>query len=149
TVSDDKQLFARSSDQWLRDSISKEQGNVSVGVDIESISSVNIEDEIFLERNFTPGELKYCQGSPDKQASLSGRWAAKEAIFKSLQIPSEGAGAAMRDIEIVSNGAQPPTVLLHNRAKSAADAQKVEEVQVSITHSPESAMAIALARRRL
>ncbi|EIT75385.1 hypothetical protein BDV35DRAFT_402179 [Aspergillus flavus] len=149
TVSDDKQLFARSSDQWLRDSISKEQGNVSVGVDIESISSVNIEDEIFLERNFTPGELKYCQDSPDKQASLSGRWAAKEAIFKSLQIPSEGAGAAMRDIEIVSNGAQPPTVLLHNRAKSAADAQKVEEVQVSITHSPESAMAIALARRRL
>ncbi|GMG47207.1 unnamed protein product [Aspergillus oryzae var. brunneus] len=112
TVSDDKQLFARSSDQWLRDSISKEQGNVSVGVDIESISSVNIEDEIFLERNFTPGELKYCQGSPDKQASLSGRWAAKEAIFKSLQIPSEGAGAAMRDIEIVSNGAQPPTVLV-------------------------------------
>ncbi|KAE8362621.1 hypothetical protein BDV27DRAFT_159568 [Aspergillus caelatus] len=148
-VSDDKQLFARSSDQWLRDSISKEQGNVSVGVDIESISSVNVEDEIFLERNFTPGELKYCEGSPDKQASLSGRWAAKEAIFKSLQIPSEGPGAAMRDIEIISNGAQPPTVLLHNRAKSAADAQKVEEVQVSITHSPESAMAIALARRRL
>ncbi|KNG91432.1 3-oxoacyl-synthase [Aspergillus nomiae NRRL 13137] len=142
-------LFARSSDQWLRDSISKEQGNVSVGVDIESISSVNIEDEIFLERNFTPAEIKYCQGSPDKQASLSGRWAAKEAIFKSLQIPSEGAGAPMRDIEIVSNGAQPPTVLLHNRAKLAADAQKVEEVQVSITHSPESAMAIALARRRL
>ncbi|KAB8226694.1 hypothetical protein BDV33DRAFT_227062 [Aspergillus novoparasiticus] len=149
TVSDDKQLFARSSDQWLRDSITKEHGNVSVGVDIESISSVNIEDEIFLERNFTPGELNYCQGSPDKQASFSGRWAAKEAIFKSLQIPSKGAGAAMRDIEIVSNGAQPPTVLLHNEAKLAADAQKVEEVQVSITHSPESAMAIALARRRL
>ncbi|RHZ47650.1 hypothetical protein CDV55_101584 [Aspergillus turcosus] len=147
-LDDDAQLFSKTSVQWLRENVSQDQGTVSVGVDVESISIVNFEDEVFVTRNFTPAEVKYCQACPDTQASFAGRWVAKEAIFKSLQVPSEGPGAPMQDIEIVNNGAQPPTVVLHNRAKEAADARGVERVQVSITHSSETIMAVALARRR-
>lgn len=32
-----------------------------------------------------------------------GRWSAKEAVFKSLGVPSEGAGAPLKAIEILSD----------------------------------------------
>jgi len=56
----------------------------------------------FLDRNFTSKRKAYCHKSPDPRASFAGRWAAKEAIFKSLQTKSKGPGASMRDIEILS-----------------------------------------------
>jgi fatty acid synthase subunit alpha len=52
-------------------------------------------------------ERQNCQSKPDTKASFAGVWCAKEAVFKSLQIPSLGAGAAMDEIEVLcdENGA--------------------------------------------
>lgn len=81
--------------------------NTRVGVDAESISSINIDNENFIERNFTPTEIDYCRKAPNPQASFAGRWSAKESVFKSLGVRSKGAGAPLKDIEILSdeNGA--------------------------------------------
>ena len=79
-----------------------------VGVDTELISSVPT-SETFRQRNFTSGEIEYCKSAPDSKASYAGRWAAKEAVFKALGVASKGAGASMKDIEIVS-GEMGPTV---------------------------------------
>jgi fatty acid synthase subunit beta len=43
---------------------------------------------------------------------FSARWVGKEAVFKSLGISSEGAGAAMKDIEILPNEVGVPEVML-------------------------------------
>ncbi|KAH9897168.1 fatty acid synthase subunit alpha [Xylariomycetidae sp. FL2044] len=77
------------------------------GVDVEDIAAINIENPTFLERNFTTKEIGYCQKSPSPQSSFAGRWSAKEAVFKSLGVKSKGAGASLREIEILSdeNGA--------------------------------------------
>jgi fatty acid synthase subunit alpha, fungi type len=77
--------------------------NSRVGVDVEEISAINIDNDTFVERNFTPNEIAYCRKAPSPQSSFAGRWSAKEAVFKSLGVASKGAGAAMKDIEIMKD----------------------------------------------
>lgn len=120
--------------------------NSKVGVDVEDISAVNIENETFVERNFTANEIAYCQKAPSPQSSFAGRWSAKEAVFKSLGVPSRGAGAAMKDIEIVKDeetGA--PIVRLRGEAASAAKKAGVQDITLSISHSDNQAIAVAVA----
>lgn len=87
-----------------------ENMNTRVGFDVEDISAINTDNDTFLERNFTEGEMKYCLASTtgrSPQKAFAGRWSAKEAVFKALGVASQGAGAAMKDIEILTdeNGA--------------------------------------------
>jgi fatty acid synthase subunit alpha len=83
-----------------------------VGVDVEDIKAINIENETFVERNFTQKEQEYCKKAPSPQASFAGRWSAKEAVFKSLGVCSKGAGAPLQDIEITSDDNGAPQVLV-------------------------------------
>jgi fatty acid synthase subunit alpha, fungi type len=84
--------------------------NNKVGVDVEDISSINIHNDTFVERNFTSSEIEYCQKAPSPQSSFAGRWSAKEAVFKSLGVTSNGAGAALKDIEIIKSESGAPAV---------------------------------------
>lgn len=115
-----------------------------VGVDVELLSSINLDNETFIERNFTASEREYCSKSASPQASFTGTWSAKEAVFKALGVQSKGAGAALLDIEIVrdSNGA--PKVVLNGEAKKAATKAGVKNVNVSISHDDFQATAVAL-----
>ena len=115
-----------------------------VGVDVEDIKAVNIENEIFVERNFTAQEQAYCKKAPSPQASFAGRWSAKEAVFKSLGVSSKGAGAALHDIEILSDENGAPKVSLHGEALAAARKAGVKNVNVSISHSETQAIAVAV-----
>lgn len=84
--------------------------NSQVGVDVEDISAINIDNETFVERNFTANEIDYCQKAPSPQSSFAGRWSAKEAVFKSLGVASKGAGAPLKDIEILKGESGAPVV---------------------------------------
>jgi fatty acid synthase subunit alpha len=87
--------------------------NTRVGIDVEDISAVNADNDTFLERNFTPAEMKYCLAKASgrsPQQAFAGRWSAKEAVFKALGVASQGAGAAMKDIEIISGEHGAPIV---------------------------------------
>ncbi|KAG6191041.1 hypothetical protein E4U27_005035 [Claviceps purpurea] len=119
--------------------------NSNVGVDVEDISAVNINNETFLERNFTADEIAYCKAAPSPQSSFAGRWSAKEAVFKSLGVASQGAGAAMKDIEIIKNDTGAPAVKLHGEAASAASKAGVKDIALSISHSDTQAIAVAVA----
>ena len=83
-----------------------------VGVDVEAIEAINIDNETFVERNFTSAEQAYCKQAPHPQSSFAGRWSAKEAVFKALGVSSKGAGAPLKEIEILAdeNGAPLVTV---------------------------------------
>ena len=86
--------------------------NSNPGVDIESIDALDIHNDTFIERNFTQEEIAYCRAAPNPQASFTGRWSAKEAVFKSLKVESKGAGAPLREIEIVSQESGAPAVVV-------------------------------------
>jgi phosphopantetheine--protein transferase-like protein len=120
-------------------------GVYGVGTDVELISAIPINNETFLERNFTTGELDYCKKASDMQASLAGRWAAKEAVFKSLKTTSKGGGASMKDIEIVSSD-KGPTVQLSGDAKRVADEAGIKSFEVSLSHADGVALAVAVAK---
>jgi len=115
-----------------------------VGVDVEDIKAVNIENETFVERNFTQKEQEYCKKAPSPQASFAGRWSAKEAVFKSLGVCGKGAGAPLHDIEITSDANGAPQVSLHGEAAVAAKKVGVKSVSVSISHSDTQAIAVAV-----
>ncbi|CZS98140.1 probable fatty acid synthase, alpha subunit [Rhynchosporium agropyri] len=116
-----------------------------VGVDVEDISAINIDNDTFLERNFTDAERAYCLKAPSPQSSFAGKWSAKEAVFKSLGVASKGAGAPLKEIEIINNEKGAPIVSLHGGAAAAAKKAGVKEISISISHSDSQAIAIAVA----
>ncbi|KAG8530146.1 uncharacterized protein KY384_005629 [Bacidia gigantensis] len=121
--------------------------NSKVGVDVESINAINIDNETFIDRNFTPQEQAYCRKAADPRASFAGRWSAKEAVFKSLGVSGKGAGAGLLDIEVSSDGETgAPVVILHGDAKSAAASAGVKKVDVSLSHSETQAIAVAVSK---
>ncbi|KAK5458517.1 beta subunit of fatty acid synthetase [Exophiala xenobiotica] len=115
-----------------------------VGVDVEDIRAINIENETFVKRNFTDAEQTYCNKAASPQASYAGRWSAKEAVFKSLGVCSKGGGAPLHDIEILSDENGAPKVALHGAALEAAKEAGVKNVNVSISHSESQAIAVAV-----
>ncbi|KAK2463415.1 hypothetical protein APHAL10511_004501 [Amanita phalloides] len=121
---------------------------VGVGVDHELISAVPSHNRTFVERNFTDAEISYCRAQPSPPSSFAARWAGKEAVFKSLGVKSQGAGAAMKDIEILNDedtGA--PVVNLHGEAQAQAEAKGIARVLISLSHSETVAIAFAQATR--
>lgn len=111
---------------------------LAVGIDLIEIERVERALERrprLAERLFTPAELAYAgeRGRPGRH--LAARFAAKEAVIKAL-----GQGVPPRDIEVVSG--EPPVAQLHGRAAElAGDA----EFAISLTHSRETAAAVAIA----
>ncbi|KAM0810523.1 putative Fatty acid synthase subunit alpha [Seiridium cardinale] len=118
--------------------------NHKVGVDVEDIAAINIENENFVERNFTEREITYCRKMPSPQSSFAGRWSAKEAVFKSLGVKSRGGGAALKEIEVLPDENGAPIVSLYGEAASAAKKAGVKEISVSISHSESQSIAIAV-----
>ncbi len=85
---------------------------------------------ILSSHNFTDAEVAYCHAQPSSRASFVARWVGKEAVFKSLGILSRGAGAAMKEIEILPNEEDGvPEVTLHGDAtlKAAAAAKGMKD----------------------
>ncbi|KAK4192396.1 fatty acid synthase subunit alpha [Podospora australis] len=126
-----------------------ESMSTRVGFDVEEISSINTNNDTFLDRNFTEAELKYCFASStgrSPQKAFAGRWSAKEAVFKALGVQGQGAGAAMKDIEILSDKTGAPSVKLHGAAEAAAKKAGIKNVSVSISYTDDHAAAIATAQ---
>ncbi|KAK3939839.1 fatty acid synthase subunit alpha [Diplogelasinospora grovesii] len=125
-----------------------ENMHTRVGFDVEDISSINIDNDTFLERNFTVAEIKYCLSSAKgrtPQKSFAGRWSAKEAVFKSLGVASKGAGASLKEIEIAADANGRPIVRLSGSAAQAAKAAGIKDVSVSMSYTDSQAAAIATA----
>ena len=109
-------------------------GGKDVGVDVETIDSINISNEEFLRRNFTDAELEYCWKAPSPQASFAGTWSAKEAVFKSLGVKSAGGGAPLKEIEIIRDANGKPQVRFHGAAAEKASNAGVKNVKIAISH---------------
>ncbi|KAJ2398266.1 hypothetical protein GGI23_003261 [Coemansia sp. RSA 2559] len=123
-----------------------------IGVDIEFIADINIDNETFVERNFTPAEQKYCNERPNPHASFAGRWCAKEAIVKAIsslhlgrgKVWYKGDAAPLIEIEVLQAPSGAPFVVLHGDAKDAAAKAGVTTIRVSISHIDTFAIATAI-----
>ncbi|MDE2968868.1 MAG: holo-ACP synthase [Chloroflexota bacterium] len=93
----------------------------------------------FFNRIYTPGELAYARG---RLPQLAGRFAAKEAVMKALGTGVRGVG--WREIEVVRKPGQAPTVVLHGRARARAERMQMGEISISISHSRDYAVVVAV-----
>jgi len=96
----------------------------------------------FLRRLFTPAELKYCLGHRDAFPRLAARFAAKEALLKSLDAKGEW---RWRDMEVRRAESGKPSVALHGRAAAFARRRKVRSFHLSLTHDAGRATAVVVA----
>ena len=120
--------------------------NTNVGVDVETVAAVPTGNETFVARNFTDAEVLHCRKSArGEAAALAGRWAGKEAVFKSLGVASRGGGASLKEIEIGAEEGGKPVVKLSGEVEREARAKGVKGVDISISYSEGTVVAVAAA----
>jgi holo-[acyl-carrier protein] synthase len=97
----------------------------------------------FLDAAWTAREQRDANGQPE---GLAGKWAAKEAVMKALQL---GIGDMdPLDVEIITMPLGAPVVELHRAARAVAKDRKIETWHISVTHEGGWAAAIAIASLR-
>lgn len=95
----------------------------------------------FRARIFTDAEQAYCEGRRrGRGESYAVRFAAKEAAMKALGT-GWSRGVRWVDIEVVRIPFSRPTLELRGEARKIADRLGVQNIAVSITHTPKQAWA--------
>ena len=121
---------------------------VGVGVDaveVERFRQVLARRPRLLQRLFTPAERDEAAARHDPTPGLAARFAAKEAVMKSLSV---GLGAfEFVDVEVVRRpgGGGAPGLTLSGRAAGLAAERSVAGWHLSLTHTASVAVAIAVA----
>lgn len=100
--------------------------------------------ELFINRVYTPYEIRYCSSRKQATQHYAGRWAAKEAILKALGTGWRR-GISWRDIEVRNDSQGKPVVGLRGGARDLVEQLGIREMLVSISHCRSHAMAHALA----
>jgi holo-[acyl-carrier protein] synthase len=114
-----------------------------VGIDlleIERLERALSRHPRLADRLFTSAEREYSAARARPGRHLAARFAAKEAVVKALGLSG---GFGLREVEVLAG--EPPTVRLSGRAAAAAAGRRID---VSLTHSRETAAAVAVARPR-
>lgn len=122
---------------------------IGIGTDIIEVlriaQMIERHGELFINRVYTPDEIRYCQSRKMATQHFAGRWAAKEAILKAIGTGWRR-GISWRDVEVLSAQGGQPTVALHDGALDVAQRLGIEEVLISISHCRSHATAHAVAQ---
>ena len=96
-----------------------------------------------MEVVFTRRESEYCLGKRRCDEHFAARFVAKEAVLKAF---GTGLGRRMRwtDVEIVHDSAGRPRVCLHGEVEDWARRHRLADVDVSLSHTADLAIAHAL-----
>lgn len=124
---------------------------VGLGTDIVEIVRIGrmIErhGELFLNRVYTPEEIRYCQKRRECYQHFAGRWAAKEAVMKTLGT-GMGRGVSWQDIEVCSLKTGQPKLNIRGGARDFAEQLGIDEILITISHCRAYATATAIAVRQ-
>ena len=123
---------------------------LSVGIDLVDVAdvteSVAVHAERYLERVYTPRELRECRsqdGTVDARR-LAARFAAKEAAFKALGVGDDA--IPWQSIGVRSDRFGNPSLDLTGAAAALAAARGIDDLAVSLTHEGPFAAAVVVAR---
>jgi holo-[acyl-carrier protein] synthase len=119
---------------------------IGVGVDvveIERFRTVLARTPNVRERLFTPGELEYAARKADPVPTLAARFAAREAVMKSLGLGLGAFGFHEAWVEVEESGA--PRLRLTGRAWELAVDRGVVRWHLSLSHDSPVAVAVVVA----
>ncbi|HEX7289343.1 MAG TPA: holo-[acyl-carrier-protein] synthase [Candidatus Angelobacter sp.] len=120
---------------------------VGTGVDIAEVPRIRAAVERFgnrfLERVFTPEEVRYCTAKANPAERLAARFAAKEAGMKALGTGLR-LGITWHDVEVVRQPGGRPAIRFTGKAAEFAERLGCKRAHLSLTHTAEQAMAFVV-----
>ena len=100
--------------------------------------------EYFIDRVYTPEEIRYCRNRKQATQHFTGRWAAKEAVLKALGTGWRR-GISWHDVEVCNEPGGRPVIVLRGGAREVARELGITRVHISISHCRSHAIAYAVA----
>lgn len=121
---------------------------LGLGTDLTEVArirrSVQRFGDRFLERIYTPAEMRYCFRKKDPAESLAARFAAKEAGAKALGT-GISRGVSWQELEVRSEPSGKPGLWLSGRAAELAAGLGINRLSLSLTHTRDLALAVVVA----
>lgn len=118
---------------------------MGIGVDVVDLERFGRSLErtpALATRLFRPDELVLRDGGPRGHHSLAARFAAKEALIKSL---GGSTGVRWHDVLVVSDDQGAPSLVLSGGARALADSRGVSRLHLSLSHDGGVAVAYVVA----
>jgi holo-[acyl-carrier protein] synthase len=114
---------------------------MDIGVDIVEIDRISrsVRNPRFLQRVFTPQEVKYCRARKHAAQHFAVRFAAKEAVWKAISGRHGGLPLLHRDIQIRNEDSGKPMVVFPARFKNLS-----RRLSISLSHGRDYAVAVAI-----
>lgn len=97
----------------------------------------------FIDRIYTPREIAYVDGKANRFERYAARFAAKEAGMKAIGT-GWTQGVRWLDFEVANLPSGKPTLLLHGEAAAIAAQLGIRQINLSMTHTAEQAMAVVI-----
>jgi len=121
-------------------------GIVGIGIDIVEVgrirNAVNKKGN-FLNRIFSEKEVTLSQRGKFRFEELAGRFAVKEAVFKAIKTGWRK-GVTFKDVVVLNEPSGAPYVNLAGKAHEIATSLGVKNIFVSISHTKELAIGMAI-----
>lgn len=120
---------------------------VGTGIDIAEVN--RIEQALarwgrrFIERIYTPAEIRYVERKANRSERYAARFAAKEAGMKAIGTGWRR-GVRWQDFEVTNLPTGKPTLRLHGRAEEFAAELGVKSISLSLTHTAQQGMAFVI-----
>lgn len=118
-----------------------------IGVDIiheKRLAGLRPEDP-FLRKTFTEGEREAAAQAPVPLRWYAERFAAKEAVFKALQISGEG--VRLNEIETLNDENGIPRVTLYGALRERAEQLGICRIHISLSNEDPISVAYAVCER--
>src|SRR4030042_3805731 len=119
------------------------------GIGIDMIEVVRIKTAVerrvqFLDKIFSEKEKKLSDRGQFRFEELAGRFAVKEAVLKAIKTGWRR-GITFRDVIVLNEPSGAPYVVLEGKAKDHADNIGIKTFHISISHTKELAVGMAIA----
>lgn len=121
---------------------------IGIGVDVVDVPRMRQVLErtpSFRERTFTPGERADAEQRNDPTERYAARFAAKEAVMKSMGL---GLGAfGFHEVETILAESGQPSLVLSGLAAELAEARGITRWHLTLSHTSNTAIAMVIAER--
>jgi holo-[acyl-carrier protein] synthase len=121
---------------------------LGLGIDLVDVPRVAAMLERFgeraLRRILTPDEIAYVTSMARPETHVAARVAAKEAVYKALQLFPGADAVTWQHIEVVRLEGGRPTIVLHDLAAGLASRHGPWTIHLSLSHTAQTAGAVAL-----
>ncbi len=118
---------------------------IGIGIDIIEIErikkSVDEYGDRYLQKVYTPDELKYCLAKKNKYQHLAARFAAKEAIYKAIS-SNWNSEMSWQDMEIINAPNGMPEVKFKGNLEKFLSNEK--SLKISMSHSRDYVACVAI-----